>query len=384
MKTFQALRLLALAGITPFVAVAASAQDSYYYGGVGAGQSRGNLDAEGITADQGGGTPTAISRHSKDNAYKVFLGYQFNRYVGVELGYFHLGEFRFLSTTAAGTLDGRVRVQGANVDVVGTWPFTDNFAGLARVGAQVARSRGTYTGTGSLTPNNPSPSQREINPKIGVGLQYAFSPSFLVRTEVERYRIDDAAGQHPNVNTYSVSLVMPFGRTAAAPKRAAASELIYVESSPAPATAVVVAPLPASTPVAAFAPPAVPQRVSFTAESLFGFDHAVLSPEGKASIDNFTQQLQGTSYDKITVEGHTDRLGTGAYNDKLSLQRAEVVKSYLVGSGKVDALKVEAVGKGEAAPVTKAEDCVGQGATPKLVSCLQPDRRVEIEVTGTR
>jgi OOP family OmpA-OmpF porin len=384
MKTFQVLRLLTLAGITPFVAVAASAQDSYYYGGVGAGQSRGNLNAEGITADQGGGTPSDISRHSKDNAYKVFLGYQFNRYVGVELGYFHLGEFRFASTTSNGNLDGRVRVQGANVDVVGTLPFTENFSGLARIGAQVARTRDTFTGTAGLVSNNPSPSQREINPKIGVGLQYAFNPSLLVRTEVERYRIDDAAGHHPNVNTYTVSLVVPFGRTATVPKRAAAAELIYVESAPAPAPAVAVAPLPASTPIAAFAPPVVPQRVTFTSESLFGFDHAVLRPEGKASIDNFTQQLQGTTYDKITVEGHTDRLGTEAYNDKLSLQRAEVVKSYLVGSGKVDALKVEAVGKGEAAPVTKAEDCVGKGATPKLVSCLQPDRRVEIEVSGTR
>jgi OOP family OmpA-OmpF porin len=45
---------------------------------------------------------------------------------------------------------------------------------------------------------------------------------------------------------------------------------------------------------------------------------------------------------------------------------------------------VSAVGKGESMPETKAEDCKGNKATPKLIACLQPDRRVEIEVTGTR
>ncbi len=67
----------------------------------------------------------------------------------------------------------------------------------------------------------------------------------------------------------------------------------------------------------------------------------------------------------IRVEGHTDRLGSSAYNEKLSLQRAEAVKSYLVISGGINPAKISAVGKGESAR-------------------LQPDRRVEVEVSGTR
>lgn len=60
------------------------------------------------------------------------------------------------------------------------------------------------------------------------------------------------------------------------------------------------------------------------------------------------------------------------------------MKSYLLSTGKFDAAKLKSVGMGETQPVTKAEDCVGKTQTPNLIGCLQPDRRVEIEVTGTR
>jgi OOP family OmpA-OmpF porin len=130
--------------------------------------------------------------------------------------------------------------------------------------------------------------------------------------------------------------------------------------------------------------PPVKHRVSFSAESLYGFDHSNLRPEGKAALDTFARDLQGTDYASVLVEGHTDRLGTTAYNQTLSEQRAEVVKAYLVSDGKLDPAKVSAVGKGETMPHTKPEDCKGKAQTPKLITCLQADRRVEIEVTGTR
>ena len=110
----------------------------------------------------------------------------------------------------------------------------------------------------------------------------------------------------------------------------------------------------------------------------------MVRPEGRAALDKFAQELKGPEFDVITVEGHTDRLGSTAYNQRLSTQRAEAVKAYLVTSGGVAAPKVAAVGKGEAAPVTKPEDCKGSKPNPKLIACLQPDRRVEVEVVGTR
>jgi OOP family OmpA-OmpF porin len=273
-------------------------------------------------------------------------------------------------------------MQGVNLDLVGTLPITDRLSALGRIGAQYARTRDTFGTTGLATVINANPSNRETNAKIGVGLQYEFSPSFLVRTEAERYRMNDGVGHKANVDLYSVSLVMPFGRHAPVVTRVAAAP-VYV--APAP---VYVAPAPA--PVIVVMPPApvaaapVPRRVSFTAESLFGFDKSTLRPEGKAALDTFARDVQGTQYNVIMVEGHTDRLGTNAYNQKLSLERADAVKAYLVSNAMLDGARINTVGKGETMPVTKADDCKGNKASPKLIACLQPDRRVDIEVTGTR
>ena len=126
------------------------------------------------------------------------------------------------------------------------------------------------------------------------------------------------------------------------------------------------------------------QRVSFSADTLFGFDKDAVRPEGRAALDDFSNKLSGTTFDAITVEGHTDRIGSTAYNQTLSSQRANAVKDYLVTSGKIDPTKINAVGKGEAMPVTKAADCADKLPRAKLITCLQPDRRVEVEVTGSR
>ena len=124
------------------------------------------------------------------------------------------------------------------------------------------------------------------------------------------------------------------------------------------------------------------RRVSFTADSLFGFDHAEVRPDGRTALDQFVKELAGTRYDKIVVEGHTDPLGSTAYNLKLAQERADAVKAYLVGRGGIDAAKISTVAKGESQPVTKPEDCKGERETAKLVACLQPDRRVEVEVSA--
>ena len=92
--------------------------------------------------------------------------------------------------------------------------------------------------------------------------------------------------------------------------------------------------------------------------------------------------LRGKSYDSISLTGHTDRIGSVAYNQRLSVLRAQSVKKYLEGKG-LDAAKITATGKGKSQPVTKATDCKGP-KLPKaaIVACLQPDRRVEIEISG--
>ncbi len=381
-------RLLALASLGALTATSswAQAQESgYFYGGLGAGQTRAKIDEARISAGLLGSglTTSGFARDEKDTGYKVFGGYQLSRNFALELGVFDLGKYSFSATTVpAGGLNGQLKVQGFNLDLVGTMPLTERLSLIGRIGATAARTRDQFSGSGAVAVLNPSPHQRATNYKFGGGLQYEFSPAFLVRGEAERYRINDAVGNKGDVNMLSVSLVFPFGRTVNTARPMAAAST-YVAPAPMPAPVIVAAaPAPAPMPV----PVVVPERrrVSFSAESLFGFDQSAVKPEGRAALDKFASDTRGTQYEVIVVEGHTDRLGTPAYNQKLSQRRADAVKAYLVSSGGFDANKVTANGKGESNPVTTAADCKGNKPSAKLIACLQPDRRVDIEVTGTR
>lgn len=134
------------------------------------------------------------------------------------------------------------------------------------------------------------------------------------------------------------------------------------------------------------APKLAPEKITFSADVLFDFDKAELKPAGKEALDGFADKLKGVSYEVIVAVGHTDRIGSEQYNKKLSVRRAEAVKAYLVSKG-VPANKVYTDGKGEADPVTKPDQCKMKpesGKNKKLVECLQPDRRVDVEVAGTR
>jgi OOP family OmpA-OmpF porin len=149
--------------------------------------------------------------------------------------------------------------------------------------------------------------------------------------------------------------------------------------SPAVKSAAVVAPIV----VAAAAPAARSQKISFSGDALFAFDKSVLKPEGKTMLDELVSKLDGAaSYDTLVVTGHTDRFGSPKYNQKLSERRAAAVKDYLTGKN-VRAARISAEGKGETQPVTKADQCRGAKSV-KVVACLQPDRRVDIEMTGTK
>ena len=94
--------------------------------------------------------------------------------------------------------------------------------------------------------------------------------------------------------------------------------------------------------------------------------------------------MGGANFDLVTVTGHTDRIGSHAYNMKLSTRRAEAVKTYLVESAGIPAGKIAARGTDGSDPVTKPGECKGKNATKQLIACLQPDRRVEVVVSGTR
>jgi len=108
----------------------------------------------------------------------------------------------------------------------------------------------------------------------------------------------------------------------------------------------------------------------------------VLRPEGKAKLDELVSNAGAIKLEVILVVGHTDRIGSDSYNQKLSERRAAAVKTYLVGKG-IEANRVYTEGKGEKQPVT-GDKCKGNKVTKELKACLQPDRRADIEIIGTK
>ncbi|MGP1679853.1 MAG: OmpA family protein [Burkholderiales bacterium] len=146
-----------------------------------------------------------------------------------------------------------------------------------------------------------------------------------------------------------------------------------------PAPVVVLVPAPVPAPVVVLVP--VIQRYSLSTDTLFGFGKSTLQPGGEAKLDELAMKLRQVNIDSITDTGHADRIGSRETNQRLSLSRAESVKAYLVRRG-IQSKHITVEGRGESQPVTNADDCKG-AASAKVIACLAPDRRVDIEVKGT-
>ena len=141
------------------------------------------------------------------------------------------------------------------------------------------------------------------------------------------------------------------------------------KAAPAPAPQAA----PAVKPAAPKPPPAAATKVTYAADAFFDFDKSVLKAEGKAKLDDLVGKVKGINLEVIIAVGHTDSTGTDAYNQKLSVKRAESVKAYLVSKG-IEKNRVYTEGKGEKQPVADNKTSAGRAK----------NRRVEIEVVGTR
>jgi len=158
-------------------------------------------------------------------------------------------------------------------------------------------------------------------------------------------------------------------------------DVAHACARPAPKPVAVPPPAQPPAPAPRMATP-VSEKVTLKADTLFDFDKSTLRPDGRRELDKLMERLKLIDIDSIIDIGHADRFGSDAYNRKLSLRRAESVKAYLVSRG-IPANRIYTEGKGKTQPVTQPGACKGP-KTKKVIACLQPDRRVEIEVIGTK
>ncbi len=346
--------------------------DTAWYIGAGVGRSKASIDELAIASALRAGGPidARVNVDERSPAYKFIIGKQLNHNFAIEGGYQDMGKFDFngTATPGAGVYNGNASFRAFNLGLIAQMTMTERFSIYARLGGQYVRSKANFSGNRLMALSAPSQSESSVRPHLGLGLEYKLTEALAVRAEAERARTMDTINAGGKLNMVSLALVYKLGRPA---------DRAPVVAAPPPAPAPVVAAPPPPAPAPAPAPKPAPQprseKATFSAQTLFDFDKSELKPAGKEALDKLMAQQQGIDLEVMIVVGHTDAIGTDAYNQALSLRRAASVKAYLTGKGAPDQ-KVFTEGKGESQPV--ADNKTAEGRTE--------NRRVTVEVVGTR
>lgn len=345
---------------------------SAWYIGAGLGQSRTSIDEQRLTRSllDNGATTVMFNKDERDLGYKLYLGKQLNENFALEGGYFNLGKSSFSALGNPGTLNGEVGFQGVNLDLLGRVNFTDRFSFIGNIGMHYTEAKAHFSGNRLYAVTNPNPSERKLNGKYGLGLEYQMTSALSVRGQVERFRVNDGVQNRGDVDFYSLSLVYKMGQPA--PQRIAAYVAPEPMPAPMPAPLAITETRPAPI-VATPAPVPVSEKINFSAEALFDFDKSVVKPEGKLALDQMLESLKNMNTEVMVTVGHTDSIGSDDYNQALSIRRAEAVKAHLISRG-VAADRVYTEGQGERQAV--ADNSTSEGRAK--------NRRVIVEVVGSR
>ncbi|CAM3184191.1 outer membrane protein 3a (II*;G;d) [Xenorhabdus nematophila ATCC 19061] len=316
----------------------------------------------------GNGYDTRIgngSTHKSQLGAGAYVGYQANPYLGFELGYDWLGRMAYKGSIN----NGAFRAQGVQLTTKLSYPVMDNLDVYTRLGGMVWRTDSSAT----YNANAASPTQLRkkdhdtgVSPLAAIGVEYALAKNLATRIDYQWVNnIGDATtvGARPDNGMLSVGVSYRFGQDEAAP--------------------VVVAPVVAPVPVI---PAPTVENKSFTLRSdvLFNFNKSTLKPEGQQELDNLYNQLAkiDPTQGNVVVIGYTDRIGSQNFNLPLSHKRAQSVVDYLVAKG-IPANSIQAEGRGKESPVT-GSTCDNIKVRTKLIDCLAPDRRVIINIQGTK
>ncbi|MEZ6930600.1 porin OmpA [Aeromonas sp. S16(2024)] len=313
---------------------------------------------------------------SNDLGLGAFVGYQINRNLAVELGYDWLGKFKLDRSESLGVhsvgVNGEAEAQMVQATMRIILPATSALDIYGRLGGAYAWTESSYS---EWYQNSANPGLNDAFTDTGhkyhgaafvgaLGIEYAIDRDWAARLEYQyttplgKTSLEESGIEMDN-GLLSVGMLYRFGQVGDEP----------------------VAPTPAPVPEPAPAPVLVEKQFSLDSDVLFEFNKATLKPAASQALDNlFAQILAANPKDGVaTVIGHTDRIGSEAYNQALSEQRARTVADYLIAKG-LFADKVRAEGQGESSPVTGGS--CPDGAKAQMIACLAPDRRVEVRLTG--
>ncbi|MFD1806439.1 porin OmpA [Pasteurella oralis] len=334
-KTAIALTIAALAAAS--VAQAAPQANTFYVGAKAGWASF----HDGLNQFKEDGY--AVKRNSV--TYGVFGGYQITDNFAVELGYDDFGRAKVKSESL--TLAKHTN-HGAHLSLKASYPVLAGLDVYGRVGAALIRSDYKVYDDENIRVHS-----LKVSPVFAAGVEYAFIPELAARIEYQWVngvgKLKDADGDRfdytPGIGSVTAGLSYRFGQAVAMPE-------------------------------------IISKTFTLNSDVTFGFDKADLKPAAQTVLDGIYGEIAQLKSASVAVAGYTDRLGSDAYNLKLSQRRADTVANYLVAKG-VAQDAISATGHGEANPVTgnKCDSVKGRKA---LIACLADDRRVEIAVKGNK
>ena len=373
--------LVALAVLAASAAATAAPQANTFYAGAKAGWAN---FRDGFTQFESN-QPNAKFAHGNDRGYGinkntvtygVFGGYQIlnqdNFGLAAELGYDYFGRARG-NTTFAGDNNQEKRAakhaaHGAHLSLKPSYEVLPNLDVYSKVGVALIRNDYKRYGLTDDVGNVYTAKAHTLKPSLtlGAGVEYAILPELAARVE---YQYINRVG---NLDKAERKAGAPDQNTSFSPDlHSVSAGLSYRFGQGA-------------TPVAPAAPEVMTKNFSFSSDVLFAFGKANLKPEAAQALDAANNEINalGLANPSIQVNGHADRIGKQDANLKLSQRRAETVANYLVSKGRNPA-NVTAVGYGSANPVT-GNTCDAVKGRKALIACLAPDRRVEVQVQGSK
>lgn len=312
--------------------------------------------------------PYGVNRNSV--TYGVFAGYQIASHLAVEAGYDYFGRVRG-NMTFQGEMESKRAAKhsahGANISLKASYPIVAGLDTYARVGAALVRSD-YYVQPNVATESRIKAHNLKTSLVLGGGLEYAITPSLAAHVEYQWLsrvgNLDKAARKEgyqqtnyrhysPDVGSVNAGFTYRFGQVVTP----------------------VVAPI-------VEVPEIVTKNFVFNSDVLFDFGKSELKSASTEALDSVYNDINSTDLDNvaISISGYTDHIGSDEANLKLSEERAQTVREYMISKG-AHPTKVTATGYGEANPVT-GNTCDMVKGRKQLIACLAPDRRVEVQAQG--